>query len=190
MSIQTQQLNFATVSNSGVSTKNLNRKVKPKYVIEFDIVDPEFHFNDDVWIIIKNFVGFFTRPQIVPRWTARDILCLEVHWNCKQCEKSIKTQHDVAWPHRRIRSLLNEITKDPLCLSCCKIRRDRIHDEWVVWVLAKEKAELALRLAVEAPAMEDIIEALSDAIGKTNFHRIVSYLERCHRQITRRVLLL
>ena len=94
--------------------------------IEFIIVDviefrKQTRFPDGVWDLIKDFIGFFTRPHIVPRWiylrgSNNSKLCLEIHWNCKECNKSIKTQHN---PNKRkIKLLLNEITYHQICMCC------------------------------------------------------------------------
>jgi hypothetical protein len=87
--------------------------------IEFIIVDviefrKQTRFPDGVWDIIKDFIGFFTRPQIVRLTTKK--LCLEIHWNCKECKRNIDTTHN---PNKmKIKLLLNEITYHQICIKC------------------------------------------------------------------------
>jgi hypothetical protein len=92
--------------------KIIIKKSKRKLIIE----ENEFRFPDELWNVIKDFVGFFTRPQIYPRWTFSGKLCLEIRWKCEKCEKEMKTQHN---PNtKRVRLLLNEITSHQLCMKC------------------------------------------------------------------------
>lgn len=101
-----------------MSQQIIKKSKKVKRPIEFIIVD-EFKiiiFPDEIWSYIKDYVGFFTKPQIYPSWTFSGKLCLAIHWTCKKCNKDKKTQHN---PNKqRVRQLLNETALHQLCMMC------------------------------------------------------------------------